>query len=160
MKKKSKASPIILAVLCAVWVHTILFTDAGHRIQGAITESWVSINTSDSSLILSGDTISLVVQKDITKVKKITASITYNNESITLSKPESTVGTITTKNEDYNQDITLALSPSKDITKGTVLVTWKITKVLPEIHTVNLSDVQVESSEWVINLSTRGTGEF
>jgi hypothetical protein len=37
---------------------------------------------------------------------------------------------------------------------------WKITKSLPEIHTINLSDVQIESTEWVIKLSTQGTGEF
>lgn len=113
--------------------------------QGAITEA--STEASDSSLILNGDTISLVLQKNITQAKKITASILYDNTSITLSKPESTMGNITSTNEDFSDNITLNISTPKDIMKGTVLATWKVTKVLPQIHTVNLSDVQVESTD-------------
>ena len=86
MKKVRKTSPIILAVLCAVGVHTVLFTDAGHRMQGAITESSSYVSVSDSSLVLEGDTISLIIQKDITKVTEIGASLTYNDISLSLSK--------------------------------------------------------------------------
>ncbi|MCB9806623.1 hypothetical protein H6768_01775 [Candidatus Peribacteria bacterium] len=39
MKKSRITSPIILAVLCAVGVHTVLFTDTGHQLQSAIVES-------------------------------------------------------------------------------------------------------------------------
>lgn len=38
-KKRSIKAPIILAVLCAIGVHTVLFTDAGHRLQSSIIES-------------------------------------------------------------------------------------------------------------------------
>jgi len=158
MKKTRHASPIILAVLCAVWVHTILFTDAGHRMQGAITET--SVEVSDSHLVRNNDTISLVVQKDIPKVTQITASLVYNSEWITLSQPESAFGKITRENEDYSENILLIFNTETDIKKGIELAKWKITKVLPEIHTVNLTDVQVESSLGTINLSTKGTGEF
>jgi hypothetical protein len=54
--------------------------------QGAITESSTDISVSDSSLILDGDTISFVVQKDISKAKKVNASLTYNDTSLSLSK--------------------------------------------------------------------------
>lgn len=158
MKKIHRASPIILAVLCAVWVHTVLFTDAGHRIQGAITET--NVEVSDSHLIHNNDTISLVVQKDIPKVTQITASLVYNSEWIALSQPESDFGKITRENEDYSENILLIFNTETDIKKGTELAKWKITKVLPEIHTVNLTDVQAESSLGTINLSTEGTGEF
>ncbi len=159
MRRKHHTSPIILALLCAVWVHTVLFTDTGHRLQGAITES-SEVSMSDSQLILNGDTVSLIVQKDITKVTRLTAALMYNDKSITLSKPESAFGKITEQSEDYNRVVTLAFTSPQDIKKGTTLAAWKITKVLPEIHTINLTDVQIESSEWLINLSTRGTGEF
>jgi hypothetical protein len=113
--------------------------------QGAITEA--STEVSDSSLILSEDTISLIVQKDIPKVTKISASLMYNTESITLSKAKSVLGNITQTTEDYSNDINISLDTPKDIKKGTALATWKITKSLPEIHTINLSEMQVESSE-------------
>ena len=160
MKKSRHTSPIILAVLCAVWVHTILSTDAGHRMQGAITESSTSVSVSDTSLQLNGDNISLVVQKDIPKVSKITASLLYNSESLSLSEPKTEVGDITKQAEEYSDTITIIFPTPTDITKGTTIAHWKITKVLPEIHTINLSDVQIESAEWIINLSTKGTGEF
>jgi hypothetical protein len=115
--------------------------------QGAITESSSEVNTAHSHLVKNGDTISLILQKDISKANKITASIAYDNESLSLSQPESTLGTITVQNEDYSDTLQLTLSVSKDITKGTVLAMWKITKSLPEIHTINLSDVQIESTE-------------
>lgn len=158
MKKSRHASPIILAVLCAVWVHTILFTDAGHRMQGAITEAGTEI--SDSSLILEWDLVSLIVQRDIPKVTKISASLMYDTESMTLSEAKSILGNITDSTEDYSDNITIMFDAPKDIKKGTILATWKITKSLPEIHTINLSEVQIQSWEENISLSTRGTGEF
>lgn len=160
MKKIRKTSPVILAVLCAVGVHTVLFTDAGHRMQGAITESSADISVSDSSLILDGDTISFVIQKDIYQAKEITASLSYNDTSLTLSKPESSFGSIQNQSEEYTQDVIITSESPKDLKKWTVLAVWKITKILPEIHTINLSDVQVKTSEEIINLSTKGTGEF
>jgi len=80
MNKKHRTSSLILAILCAVGVHTVLFTDAGHRIQGDITKSSAEDSISDSSLVLDGNTISLIVQKDISRATKITASLTYNTE--------------------------------------------------------------------------------
>jgi len=109
MKKTSK-SPIVLAILCAVGVHTVIFTDAGHRMQGAITESASTVNVSDSSLVLNEDTISLVVQKDISQATKINASLNYNGEAIALSQPKSSLGNIIIKNEDYSENISVTLA--------------------------------------------------
>ncbi len=159
MKKTSK-SPIVLAILCAVGVHTVIFTDAGHRMQGAITESASTVNVSDSSLVLNEDTISLVVQKDISQATKINASLNYNGEAIALSQPKSSLGNIIIKNEDYSENISVTLAWPTDIAKGTVMATWKMTILVPEIHTINLSDVQIDSTTWIIKLSTKGTGEF
>ena len=159
MKKKSIKAPIILAILCAVGVYTVLFTDAGHRIQGAISESWVTVE-SDTSLIIKNEALSLMLKKDINNVTKITASLGYNDESLVLSAPESTSGTIRTENEDYSQQVIFNLDTPKNLSKGTILATWKITKVLPEIQTINLSEVQVVTSEGFQDLSTEGTGEF
>jgi hypothetical protein len=100
------------------------------------------------------------VQKDISKAKKVNASLTYNDTSLSLSKWESSLGNIQDQAEEYTQDIIISFESPKEIKKWTVLATWKITKILPEIHTINLSDVQIETSEWKIYLSTKGTGEF
>ena len=117
MKKVRKTSPIILAVLCALGVHTVLFTDAGHRMQGAITENSTDISMSDSSLVLDGDTISFVVQKDISQAKEITASLFYNDTSLTLSKPESSFGSIQNQTEEYTQNIMIISESPKDLKK-------------------------------------------
>jgi len=159
MKKKYIKAPVILAILCAVGVHTVLFTDAGHRIQWAITESWVTI-TSDASLALNNWILSLKLQKDVTNATQITTSLGYNDEALVLSSPKSTLGAITIKNEDFSQNMTLILKNPTNLTKGTVLATWKVTKVLPEIQTINLSNTQIKTSEGTQDLSTEGTGEF
>jgi hypothetical protein len=69
----------------------------------------------------------------------------YDTESMSLSEAKSLLGTITQITEDYSDIITIVLNTPKDIKKGTTLATWKITKSLPEIHTINLSEVQIES---------------
>jgi hypothetical protein len=81
------------------------------------------------------------------QVNKITASLVYNNESIMVSEPESTLGNIKEESEEYSDTIHILFSSPKNITKGTVLATWKISKILPQIYTINLVDMQVESSE-------------
>jgi len=115
---------------------------------------------SDTSLIIKNEALSLMLKKDINNVTKITASLGYNDESLVLSAPESTSGTIRTENEDYSQQVIFNLDTPKNLSKGTILATWKITKVLPEIQTINLSEVQVVTSEGFQDLSTEGTGEF
>lgn len=159
MQKKSIKAPVILAILCAIGVHTVLFTDAGHRIQWAITESWVTVMP-DVALTLNNGTLSLKLQKDIPSATKITASLGYNDESLVLSSPESTLGVITIINEDFSQNMTLTLKNPINLSKGTILATWKVTKVLPEIQTINLTNTQIKTSDGTQDLSTEGTGEF
>jgi|GEM_PF-1064268 len=89
MKKKRKfKAPILLAVLCAVGVHTVLFTDSGHRLQSAIVESDM---TSHAEAHLVGDktTLTFKVNVTATNVTKITGTLSYDDESIILSKPSS-----------------------------------------------------------------------
>lgn len=159
MKKKSIKAPVILAILCAIGVHTVLFTDAGHRIQWAITESWTTIE-SDAALTINDGVLSLILNKNIDNVTKITASLGYNDESLVLSSPKSTTGMITTKNENFSQSLILSLENPKNLSKGTPLVTWEVTKVLPEIQAINLSEVQIKTSTDTQYVSTEGTGEF
>ncbi len=159
MTKKSIKAPVILAILCAVGVHTVLFTDAGHRLQWAITESGVTV-TPDAALVLKNGTLSLALKKDIANATKITASLGYDDGSLVLSSPESTAGIITTKNEDFSQNITITLKNPTNLPNNTILTTWKVTKVLPEIQTINLSDTHIETTAGTQSLSTEGTGEF
>lgn len=115
---------------------------------------------SDAILTLKSGILSLKLQKDVTNAIQITSSLGYDDESLVLSSPESTLGTVTIKNEDFSQNITLALKNPTHLAKGTVLATWKVTKVLPEIHTINLSDTHIETTAGTQSLSTEGTGEF
>lgn len=113
----------------------------------------------DAALTINNGTVNLILKKNISSVERITASLGYNDESLVLSAPESTLGTLTTKNEDFSQNITLILAP-KNLSKDTVLATWKVTKVLPEIQTINLTNTQIKTTAGTQDLSTEGTGEF
>ncbi len=87
------------------------------------------------------------MQKDITKATRAVAVLMYNHESLSLSKPQSNFGKIIEQSEEYSNSITLTFSSPQDITQGTILATWEISEALPEIHTINLTDVQIESSD-------------
>ena len=68
-KKRSIKAPIILAILCAVGVHTVLFTDAGHRLQSSIIESDTSSHA-EAHLVASEKTLALKVNVTATNVTR------------------------------------------------------------------------------------------
>ncbi len=156
MRKKNRTSPIILALLCAVGVHTVLFTDAGHRMQGAITESAAEKSIADTYLSVENNKVSLVLGKHLSGATKITASLLYDTTTVTLSHPMSSFGTVTEKDD----SIILVMQSPNDIPQGSKLITWDIGVSTPESHIINLSDVQGDTTNWIIALSTRGTGAF
>lgn len=87
MKSKSRVvSPIILAILCAVGVHTVLFTDAGHRLQSSIVESDTSSHA-EAHLVAEESSLALKVNVTATNVTKIEGTLLYDDESILLSNP-------------------------------------------------------------------------
>lgn len=155
----SKKSPIILAILCAVGVHTVLFTDAGHRMQGAITES-TQISTAESRLVITNDSLEFIIDKDLKQVKKITASLMYDTEGIEISEGKSHFWNIEVKNGEYSQDIVIDFKETKNISKNTSLVTWSIKKKDSEVQAINLSEVSVQTENWDVYMSTQGTGNF
>lgn len=85
-KRRSITSPIILAVLCAVGVHTVLFTDAGHRLQSSIVESDTSSHA-EVHLVADGNSLALKVNVTATNVTKIEGTLLYDDGSIVLSDP-------------------------------------------------------------------------
>lgn len=85
-KKRSIKTPVILAILCAIGVHTVLFTDAGHRLQSSIIESDTSSHA-EAHLIAGESTLALKVNVTATNVTKIEGTLLYNDESIVLNNP-------------------------------------------------------------------------
>lgn len=142
MRKKNRTSPIILAILCAAGVHTVLFTDAGHRMQGAITESTAEKSIADTYLSVENNKVSLILGKQLSGVIKINASLLYDTTAVTLSHPISSFGTVTEKDD----SILLTIQSPKDIPQGSTLVTWDIAVSTQESHTINLSDAQGDTT--------------
>lgn len=89
-KKRSITSPVILAVLCAVGVHTVLFTDSGHRLQSAIVESDTTSHA-EAHLVASEKNVAFKVNVTATNVTKIEGTLNYDDESVILSNPVSSV---------------------------------------------------------------------
>ena len=85
--------------------------------QGAITETSVDKKIAESRLVLSGDTLSFIVEKDIQNVKKITASLAYNEEAIQLIEAKSNFGDLEKNTEELSQDIILTASSPTAITQ-------------------------------------------
>lgn len=160
MKKHSLKSPIILAILCAVGVHTVLFTDTGHRLQSAIVESDTSSHA-EAHLVAGEKKLDFKVNVTATNVTKIEGTLNYDDESIILSNPRTLVGTMAVKEDGFSKKITLTFPTPTNITKWDTLITWTMTPVLPETHTVNLTDTAIYMTDGGDRpLTTEGTGEF
>ena len=89
-RKRTFKTPILLAVLCAVGVHTVLFTDSGHRLQSAIVESDTTSHA-EAHLVENETSVAFTVNITATNVTKITGTLSYDDESIILSKPVTTI---------------------------------------------------------------------
>lgn len=159
MKKRSITSPIILAVLCAVGVHTVLFTDSGHRLQSAIVESDTTSHA-EAHLVAGKNNLSFKVNVTATNVTKIEGTLNYDDESIILSNPQSPVANISVIGQDFSKKVTLTFAKPTNIQKGDALATWTMTPVLPEVHSINLTDVTMTMTDGENPLTTEGTGEF
>lgn len=159
MKKRSITSPIILAVLCAVGVHTVLFTDSGHRLQSAIIESDTTSHA-EAHLVAGENNLSLKVNVTATNVTKIEGTLNYDDESIILSNPQSSVANIAVNSQDFSKKVILTFAKPTNIQKGDTLANWTMTPVLPEVHSINLTDVTITMTDGENPLTTEGTGEF
>lgn len=158
---KHKTPSIILAVLCAVGIHTVLFTDAGHRMQGAITESGVEKSKPDSYLEYKNGVVSFIISKDLKSVEKISASLSYDTGSIALIPSKNQwLWEFSQKNDDYSENIVINFTEPTQISPGTILASWNTTDVHAGTHVINLSEVSVESNGSTQSLNTRGTGTF
>jgi hypothetical protein len=160
MKKQTKKLPtLLLGVLCAVGVHMVLFTDSGHRLQSAIVESDTTSHA-EAHLVASEESLSFKVNVTATNVTKIEGTLNYDDESIILANPVSPLGKVTLTEEWFSKKVTLAVTNPQNIRKGDTLITWTMTPVLPEIRTINLTEVSLTMTDWVEQLTTEGTGEF
>lgn len=159
MKKRSITSPVILAILCAVGVHTVLFTDSGHRLQSAIVESDTTSHA-EAHLVASEKNVTFKVNVTATNVTKIEGTLNYDDESVILSNAVSWVWNITIADQDFSKKVTLTFPKPTNIQKGDTLVTWTMTPVLPEVHSINLTDVTITMTDGENPLTTEGTGEF
>lgn len=160
MKQKIKKFPtLLLGVLCAVGVHMVLFTDSGHRLQSAIVESDTT-SRAEAHLMASEENLSFKVNVTATNVTKIEGTLNYDDESIILANPVSPLGKVTLTEEWFSKKVILTLTTPQNIRKGDTLITWDMTPILPEIRTINLTEVSLTMTDWVEKLTTEGTGEF
>ncbi len=159
MKKRNITSPIILAVLCAVGVHTVLFTDAGHRLQSSIIESDTSSHA-EAHLVAGESSLALKINVTATNVTKIEWTLLYDDESIVLSEPHENFWVLKMEDGEFARKFSITFWDVSNITKWDTLVTWKMTPLLPEAHSINLTGVKIYMTDWTTSLTTEGTGEF
>ena len=158
-KKRSIKAPIILAVLCAIGVHTVLFTDAGHRLQSSIIESDTSSHA-EAHLVADEWTLALKVNVTATNVTKIEGTLLYDDESIVLSNPQENFWVLKIEDWEFFKRFSIIFWDIANITKWDTLVNWKMTPLLPEAHSINLTDVKIYMTDGTKSLTTEGTGEF
>lgn len=137
----------------------VLFTDSGHRLQSAIVESDTTSHA-EAHLVASEESLSFKVNVTATNVTKIEGTLNYDDESLILRNPVSSLGKVTLTEEWFSKKITLTFTSPQNIRKGDTLITWDMTPILPEIRTVNLTEVSLTMTDWVEQLTTEGTGEF
>mgnify|MGYP003426462976 CR=1 FL=1 len=160
MKKRSLRSPLILAALCAVGIHSVLFTDAGHRLQSAIVESDTTSHA-EAHLVAGDKKLEFKVNVTATNVTSIEGTLNYDDESVILSNPLSPVAQIRVNDSDFTKNIVLTFPKPTNIHKGDTLITWTLTPIIPETHSINLTDVAIHMTDGGDRaLTTEGTGEF
>ncbi len=160
MKKRIKTFPtLLLGVLCAVGVHMVLFTDSGHRLQSAIVES-DTMSHAEAHLVAGDDSLEFRVNVTATNVTKIEGILNYDDTSLVLSNPTSLVGKMTITDADFSKKVTVTFPSPTNIRKGDTLATWTMTPILPEVHSINLTEVSLTMTDGVEQLTTEGTGEF
>ncbi len=160
MNRRIKKFPtLILGVLCAVGVHMVLFTDSGHRLQSAIVESDTTSHA-EAHLVAGTETLSFKVNVTATNVTKIEGTLNYDDESIILTNPVSPLGKVTITEEWFSKKVILTLTTPQNIRKGDTLAIWTMTPILPEVHSINLTEVSLTMTDGVEQLTTEGTGEF
>ena len=115
-KKRNITSPIILAVLCAVGVHTVLFTDAGHRLQSSIIESDTSSHA-EAHLVAGESSLTLQVNVTATNVTRFEGILHYDDTSLNLDNPISTFGTISTTDIDFGKKVVIIFDKPTNFTK-------------------------------------------
>ena len=94
MKISSKKIPtLLLGALCAIAVHTLLFTDSGHRLQSAIVESDTSSHA-EAHLIADETSLDFRVNVTATNVTKIQGTLNYDDEAVILARPFSPLGEV------------------------------------------------------------------
>lgn len=159
-KKRRITSPIILALLCAIGFHSVLFTDTGHRLQSAIVESDTSSHA-EAHLVTGNKKLEFKVNVTATNVTSIEGTLSYDDESIILSEAHSSVGEVIFVDEDYTKKVIIKFPKPTTIHKGDTLIGWKMTPILPETHVINLTNVDIHMTDGGDRpLTTEGTGEF
>lgn len=71
-------------------VHMVLFTDSGHRLQSAIVESDTTSHA-EAHLVAGDDSLEFRVNVTATNVTKIEGILNYDDTSLVLSNPRSSV---------------------------------------------------------------------
>lgn len=137
----------------------VLFTDSGHRLQSAIVESDTTSHA-EAHLVASEESLSFKVNVTATNVTKIEGTITYDDTALILSNPTSSVGNMTISDGDFSKKVEVTFPSPTNIRKGDTLASWTMTPILPEVHSINLTEVSLTMIDGVEQLTTEGTGEF
>lgn len=67
---------------------------------------------------------------------------------------------MTITDSDFSKKVTVTFPSPTNIRKGDTLATWTMTPILPEVHSINLTEVSLTMTDGVEQLTTEGTGEF
>lgn len=160
MKKKYIKITVFLSILCAVWVHIVLFTDVGHRLQSSIIESDTSSHA-QAHLVADDGILTLRLNVTADNVTGVSGKIFFDDESLVLSNPISLIGgDIAEMESEFSREFALTLPTEIQTTKGDTIMQWDITTLLPESNTINLTDVTLQMTDGDVRLTTEGTGEF
>jgi hypothetical protein len=135
----------------------VLFTDSGHRFQAAIIESDTT-SRAQTYLIAGEKSLELKTNVTATNVISIEGVVNYDDESIVLFEPTSSLGEVVTTDVPFGKKFTVNFTGGTK--KGDTLIHWRMTPILPEEHVVNLTSVTLRMTDGDEALTTEGTGEF
>ncbi len=154
---------IILWIFCAIGVWTILFNN--HDIQqnhshlvSDLTKETI-LEKSDIMLLAQGNSLDLVSNITEKWIEKITWTLLYDTDTITLENTRYQRWIFQIKDTDFSQDFELIFPQNYELKIWKSIVWWDVVSKEQEKIIINLTNIIVYKKDEIKKLSTSGTGE-
>lgn len=153
---------IILWIFCAIGVWTIFFNHNVQQNHSHLVSDLTKETTwekSDIMLLAQGNSLDLVSNITEKWIEKITWTLLYDTDTITLENTRYQSWIFQIKDTDFSQDFELIFPKNYELKIWKSIVWWDVVSKEQGKIIINLTNIIVYKKDEIKKLSTSGTGE-